>query len=128
MLVILDSPDRLAYAAKQLQKVPVDAGMEVEIRQHKDSRTLQQNKLHWLLMTALSQQMPAQMDEVWHSPESWHELMKRMFLGVEAFEIAGKVYKAPKSSRKLKVAEFSDFFAQCDAFAAEHSIMIGGDL
>jgi len=128
MLVILDSSGRKEYAADKLASVPVDAGMVMEIRAHKYSRSLQQNKLHWLLMTAISQQMPSQMGGEWHAPESWHELFKRMFLGVEAFSINGQMHKAPKSSRKLTVAEFSEFYAQCDVWAAEHSIMIGGDM
>ena len=128
MIIVLDTPYRKERAIKELQKVPLGAGMEMELRVHKDNRTLAQNRRHWAMMTAVSQQMPSQMGGAWHSPESWHELFKRMFLGVEAFEFDDKIYKAPISSRGLKIHAFADFDQQIDVWMAEHGIMLEGGL
>ena len=50
------------------------------------------------------------------SAETWHEQMKRQFIGVEELpngEVIGK------SSTKLTTAEFCDFCTQVEAFAAQ---------
>lgn len=50
------------------------------------------------------------------SAETWHEQMKRQFIGVEELpngEVIGK------SSTKLTTAEFCDFCDQVEAFAAQ---------
>ncbi len=128
MIVTLDSDARKEYAAKQLARVPVDAGMEMEIRVHADSRTLAQNRKYWAILNEITAQMPAQLDSTWYSAEMYHEYFKRLFLGTEVMEIDGKIYHAPKSTRKLKVKPFAKYLEKLDWWCAEHNVNFDGGL
>ena len=50
-----------------------------------------------------------------YSAETWHELFKRMFIGVEELPDGSVI---GKSSTALTTAEFSDFCTQVEAYAA----------
>ena len=128
MLIVLDSDDRKAYAAKQLAKVPVDAGMEMEIRVHKDNRSLAQNRKYWAVLGDISAQMPAQLNGTWYSSEAYHEYFKRLFLGVEVMSIDGNTCHSSRSTRTLKTKEFAEYLEQLDWWCAEHNINFDGGL
>lgn len=79
-------------------------------------RTQKQNRRYWgngVLAQIAAQATTA--DGRMHSAENWHEVFKRMFIGVEQLpngEVIGK------SSTGLSTVEFSEFCTQVEAFAA----------
>lgn len=89
---------------------------KVSIEEAKPNRSLEQNSRYWALLTAISQQAPAYMGGEWHSPETWHHYCASRFLGMESGPFG---HGAPKSTRKLKVAEFSDYMTEIEAWAAD---------
>lgn len=80
-------------------------------------RTQKQNRRYW--GSGVLAQIAAQAtteDGRMHSTENWHEVFKRMFIGVEQLpngEVIGK------SSAGLSTIEFSEFCTQVEAFAAD---------
>lgn len=79
-------------------------------------RTTKQNKRYWGggVLAQIAQQATTR-DGRMHSAENWHEVFKRMFIGVEQLpngEVIGK------SSTGLSTVEFSEFCTQVEAFAA----------
>lgn len=79
-------------------------------------RTPKQNRRYWGSgVLAQVAQQAATADGRLHSAENWHEVFKRMFIGVEQLpngEVIGK------SSTGLSTVEFSEFCTQVEAFAA----------
>lgn len=79
-------------------------------------RTQKQNRRYWgggVLAQIAAQATTT--DGRMHSAENWHEVFKRMFIGVEQLpngEVIGK------SSTGLSTVEFSEFCTQVEAFAA----------
>ena len=79
-------------------------------------RTQKQNRRYWgggVLAQIAAQATTA--DGRMHSVDNWHEVFKRMFIGVEQLpngEVIGK------SSTGLSTVEFSEFCTQVEAFAA----------
>ena len=79
-------------------------------------RTQKQNRRYWGrgVLAQIAEQ--ATVNGRLFSAETWHEQMKRQFIGVEELpngEVIGK------SSTKLTTAEFCDFCDQVEAFAAQ---------
>lgn len=108
----------------QLRDADFTKPWELICRPYKTTRSLEQNKRYWALMGEVAEQMAAHMDGVYHAPESWHEIMKKRFLGYDVMEVEGATYEVPKSSRKLKVDEFADFMTQVEAWAIEQGVML----
>lgn len=79
-------------------------------------RTQKQNRRYWgngVLAQIAAQATTA--DGRMHSVDNWHEVFKRMFIGVEQLpngEVIGK------SSTGLSTVEFSEFCTQVEAYAA----------
>ncbi len=98
-------------------------GYRVEISQPK--RTVEQNKLLWLLLTPLSLQLK------WHgltlSPEDWKDLLTASFRKearvVPNLEGNGFVALGMRTSTMSK-AEFSDFIEFIMAFAAREGVTL----
>ena len=80
-------------------------------------RTPKQNRRYWGggVLAQIAAQATTE-DGRMHSTENWHEVFKRMFIGVEQLpngEVIGK------SSTGLSTVEFSEFCTQVEAFAAD---------
>jgi hypothetical protein len=73
----------------------------------KSARSLDQNSLYWELVTGLGNQIGYEKDEM-------HYLLGFKFL---SYEKNGETFI--KSTTKLNTAEFSEYFAKCERFAAE---------
>lgn len=78
-------------------------------------RTNPQNRRYWGkgVLAQIAEQ--ARVSEHQFSPEAWHELAKRKFLGVVELPDGSLV---GKSSANLTTAEFSDFCTKVEAWAA----------
>lgn len=125
MPVILDSDDRKAYAAKQLSKVPVDAGMEMEIRTHKTvSNKLRYARGYFLFRDAAADQLPALMDGVEYTKKAMHIYFKEKFLGYRAEETPRGIRESLPSMTELDTEETKILMQKTDAWCAEHGIVI----
>ena len=80
-------------------------------------RTTKQNRRYWGngVLAQVAQQ--AVVNGKQFSAETWHELFKRKFIGMDELPDGSVV---GKSSTKLTTAEFSDFCTQVEAYAAQH--------
>ena len=78
-------------------------------------RTSPQNRRYWGrgVLSQIAEQ--AQVDGQRFSPEAWHELAKRKFLGVIELPDGSIV---GKSSTSLTTSEFSEFCTKVEAWAA----------
>lgn len=109
-----------AWAAIKAQLFPflaqvLQGGHRWVITVTKRKRTKPQNKRYWGKGVLAQVAAQATVNGRLFSAETWHELMKRKFIGVVELpngEVVGK------SSTDLTTSEFSDFCSQVEAFAA----------
>ena len=78
-------------------------------------RTKAQNRRYWGKGVLAQVAEQAVVGGKQYSAETWHEMFKRMFIGVEELP-DGQV--VGKSSSGLTTSEFSDFCTQVEAYAA----------
>lgn len=96
--------------------------VHIQVAQHEEDRTLQQNAYYWgCVLPAMSGQ--AAIDGQRWTVDAWNELAKRQFLGFEIKRVvvAGRkrkvVIRRLRSTKDLKVRAFSAFLDELQAFA-----------
>lgn len=92
---------------------------EIEIRRKRSKRSVFQNRYYFGVCVAMIRD---RFKELGHEVDSemTHEFLKARYLYTEIVdENSGEIYKLPKSSKDLTKAEFMDFIAQVQKFAAE---------
>lgn len=78
-------------------------------------RTTRQNRRYWGQGVLAQVAAQAVVNGKQYSTATWHELFKRMFIGVEELPDGSVI---GKSSTKLTTVEFSEFCAKVEAYAA----------
>lgn len=120
MKLILRTPHLRAQAIRAIQAIPANEVMDFTLVPHKSSRSLEQNARYWSLLTEISEQLKPDGHE--YSPETWHQYLRAKFIGKDVVVVDGDVLFVPKTTTKLKVAEFSDLMTQVEAWGAEHGV------
>lgn len=93
----------------------MQAGKQLVLTIKLRQRTSKQNRRYWGRGVLAQVAEQATVGGRLYSAETWHESFKRQFIGVEELpngEVIGK------SSAKLSTAEFCEFCAQVEAYAA----------
>jgi len=83
-------------------------GVDLDIKEHKITRTLTQNAFYWLYLGVIS-------DETGHDANELHEIFKRRFLPPRYVSVLGKEYKLPASTSKLDKSEMSEYMMRISA-------------
>jgi len=117
--IILRGPEQVESACRLIRSINLnpDAPKEVVVRDHKATRSVQQNRLYWQWVGILSDQTGYSKDEV-------HELMAKKFLPPVVKEVMGEMVEYRRSTTKLKVREMSEYMNQVEAFAAGFGISL----
>lgn len=109
-----------AWAAIKAQVFPflkevLQAGGRWVLTIKRMTRTKAQNRRYWGrgVLSQIAEQ--AVINGKQYSAEVWHEQFKRQFIGVEELPDGSVI---GKSSAKLTTAQFSEFCAQVEAYAA----------
>jgi len=90
----------------------------ISIEDNKLTRSQHQNNLYWSWVRIFGK-------ELGYTVEETHLLLKDKFLGRHEFTSrAGTEVSQIKSTRKLKVGEFSEFLDHIDRLAAEYGITL----
>lgn len=102
-----------------IQNLPERTVWDVQIREHKSKRSLQQNALYWKWLGIIG-------DVLGWDAEDLHESMKQNFIGFDdkVDPVTGKVFQVPRSSKKLGVKKFSEFMDKVYAFAQSENITL----
>lgn len=109
-----------AWAAIKAQVFPflgavLQAGGRWVLTIKRMKRTIPQNRRYWSkgVLAQIAEQ--AVVNGKQYSAENWHEYFKRKFIGVEELPDGSVI---GQSSTKLTTAEFSEFCAQVEVYAA----------
>ena len=119
-----------AWAAIKAQVFPflaavLQAGGRWVLTIKRMTRTTKQNKRYWSrgVLSQIAEQ--AVINGKQYSAEVWHELMKKKFIGLVELPDGSVI---GQSSAKLTTAQFSEFCAQVEAFAASELSVVFYDL
>ena len=82
---------------------------DVSIKEHKDNRSIQQNKLYWSLITEMSSYLGHTTDEV-------HDLMRYKFLSYKELVGNEEITRVP-STTQLSIKAFNEYYDQVSQFA-----------
>ena len=82
---------------------------DISIREHKDSRSIQQNKRYWALITEMSSYLGYTTDEM-------HQMMAYKYLSYKNDLMGEEVVVVP-STTKLKIKEFNEYYDKVAQFA-----------
>lgn len=82
---------------------------DISIREHKDSRSIQQNKRYWALITEMSSYLGYTTDEM-------HQMMAYKYLSYKNDLMGEEVVVVP-STTKLKIKEFNEYYDKVEQFA-----------
>ena len=82
---------------------------DVSIREHKDSRSIQQNKRYWALITELGSFLG-------YNTEEMHAMMAYKYLSYKNELLGDEVVVVP-STTKLKIKEFNEYYNKVEQFA-----------
>ena len=82
---------------------------DVSIREHKDSRSIQQNKMYWALITELSSFLG-------YNTEEMHAMMAYKYLSYTQ-EMLGDELVIVHSTTKLNIKDFAEYYDKVCQFA-----------
>ena len=120
MKITLRNPLLRAQAIRAIQALPLDQVYECELKPWKATRSSEQNRRYWSLLTEISEQLKP--DGKHYSPETWHEYMKARLIGKDVVIVDGEPFLVAKTSTTLKTAEFGDYMTQVEAWGVEHGV------
>ena len=82
---------------------------DVSISEHKDSRSIQQNKMYWALITELGSFLG-------YGSEEMHAMMAYKYLSYKNELLGDEVVVVP-STTKLRIKEFNEYYDKVEKFA-----------
>lgn len=88
--------------------------LAVTVSQHKDKRTIEQNKRYWAILNEIAEQ--AWVAGKQFTAEAWHEYYKRKLIGVEELPDGSSV---GISTTTLNVEEFGNYMTRMEVDAVQ---------
>jgi hypothetical protein len=119
--LILISPEVKRRAIDLIRDLPLEPTFQVEIKERKTSRNLEQNAKMWAMLTDISVQV------VWHgqhlSKENWKDVLtaslkqQKVVPGIDnGFVVLGT------HTSKMSIAEMSELIELAMAFGCQHNV------
>ena len=120
--VILDSPERVAYAQRVIGKLPLDKVWDCRIEPHREKRSLKANARLWALHAKAAAHLG-------YSAEDMHEFALCRHFGFETQRIGSFVRRVPlKRSSTRNTKEFAEFMEATEAwYISEFGVFLGDD-
>ena len=113
--------DCIEFIRQQIVTGPIPVKFKVEIKEIKNTRSLEQNNLMWKLLSDISAQV------VWYgeklSKENWKDIFSASLRQVKIVPgISGGFVALGLRTSKMSVAEMNDMIALAQAFGIEHGV------
>lgn len=112
---IIRNADVRRNCLMEIQALPFDK-FEVVVQEIK--RSNQANNLYWKWVSIIAKVKG-------YTPDEMHDAFKRHFIGEERKTTAfGRMVTVPKSSKKLRRGEFSEYMTKVEAYAKSEGITL----
>ena len=113
------SKEELEHVKRQLGELDLTKAWNVEVKKFTFSRSTEQNKRYWALVTELGSFLGYEDFEM-------HDLLKYKFLSFKQEMLGDEMVVIPSSS-KLTIKEFVDYLAKVERFASTLGFQFKGD-
>lgn len=90
----------------------------ITIKEDSGNRSVKQNALMWMWHTEWCRHVEASRGEI-INPDDWHEVFKKMFLGVRVVTYKYEPLIVPNSTTGIRPKEFADLLCRYETQAAE---------
>lgn len=107
----IDSTTTKEMAINKIKLLNIEKPWIMELKLYKKNRSLAANRLYWLWIKAIG-------DEIGYESDELHAIMADKFLPDEVVEYGGKQIKKDKSTSRLNTKEFTEYLEKVDRFAA----------
>lgn len=87
----------------------------VEIKEHKEKRSIAQNSLYWVWMKEVSKQMH-EAGYALKPDTTWHLYFRQEFLGIKPVEVMGKIIEELISTTELNTKEFTEYLEKIELY------------
>ena len=126
--VILDSPERVAYAQRMIGKLPLDKVWDCRIEPHHEKRSLKANARLWALHAKAAA-------HTGYSPDEMHEFALQRYFGYSEVPVTDPITGAGltkrvalKRSSVRNAGEFGEFMEATEAwYVSEFGVFLGDD-
>lgn len=109
-----------------IKRLPIDQSFDIEISDHEEARTLEQNSLAQKICREIAKQYAPNGQKFRQS--AWWHLLKRDHWGPEFRMLPdGSVIEVEPQSHKRSKAAFSEFVEFLYARAAEYGVILGDE-
>ena len=122
MIFILRNKTITDNLIEQLNKIAYGDGRfiyQVDIKEYKAKRSLQQNKLYRLWLNIIVKHVFEQKGQFF-SDDDMHDWFREKLLETKIIEFRGEIVKARKSTTKLTVAGFTEYLELIDIYCADN--------
>ena len=122
MIYILRDKTITEHLIKHLKNICYGDGRyiyQVDIKQYKAKRSVQQNKLLWLWYREIANHVNYQ-DGSLFSDEDMHDWFRNKLLETKIVEFRGEIIRSRKSTTKLTVSEFIEYLDLIDIYCADN--------
>lgn len=111
---ILRADTQKAFISSQIEHLPADGSMEIIIRPHKTTRTIEQNNLYWLWVGFMA-------DEIGYKKNQLHDALRGSLLAPVVYPDlnTGVVKERLRSTTELSVGEFTEYLNAIEEWAAD---------
>jgi len=122
---LIATPNDLRKAIIQIHslmtEVPEDRYV-ITFQREKVKRRLEQNKLYWKMLHAISDQLLVNHTNL--GADTWAEFFKRRFIGIKEFTLPdGECVTLAMSSTELSVAEFTNYITMIQAWMVDNDVI-----
>jgi len=117
MNFILIDGQRRSSAVQHIMGLDLTQLYEVIVQPFKDNRSKAQNRLYWKWVPYIA-------DYSGETNNRMHKILKAMFLGFDEDVVAGVKIKEVRSSKKLKVKEFTNYLREIEGLASEYGVSL----
>ena len=115
-----------AHAEKILRNLPHDGSMEIVVRPHKNTRSVQQNRLLWSMLGEISEQVN------WHgnklTAENWKDVLTAAIKKQTVMPgIDGGFVVCGTSTSRMTIKEMNELIDLMEAFGTQQGVRFSSD-
>lgn len=107
-IVVVESEARRERLVNIIKRLPFDPAYQVTIEEYAPTRSGQQNRRYWSLLTMVGK-------HTGHEPDELHDYFKEKFLGTREIVVAGERAQVRPSTRRLKTKEFAEYMDKVES-------------
>lgn len=115
VLTTIEQVQSLVYRFMKIDPRKNQPVYEVTVQEYKKNRSLSQNRLLWLWYKEIADHIKDSTGQIF-SDEEMHDWFREKFLPTKFVEFRGEIVKSRKSTKSLKVKEFTEYLEQIDFY------------